>query len=223
MATFEERFLNKLKELGGAEEAITNNAMRAKLGWKPERYDQTKKSLVDKKLITLAQGAGGKVRLTNGAAIAPKPLKVFISYAHVDEVIMLQLLAHLKPITKLGLVDHWYDGKIKPGEKWAAAIKEKLNEADIVLLLVSVDFINSEYCNEVELKDALSRNAQGLTEVIPIIARNCLWHDEAFGELQALPKNGQAITSWADRDDALTDVAKAVRARAKDLMGKKVN
>lgn len=119
----------------------------------------------------------------NAASPSPKPLKAFISYSHADAAIKVDLLKHLTPLSRLGLVEAWHDGEIETGDKWADAIKGNLESADIIILLISVDFINSRYCNQIELTHAMEREANNTTVVIPVIARNCLWQEELFGSL----------------------------------------
>ena len=103
-------------------------------------------------------------------------------------------------------------GALAPGENFAGAIDESLNKADIVLLLVSPDFLASDYCYEIEMKRALARHASGKARVIPVILRPCDWHYTPFGTLQAVPKDAKPITSWADHDEAFLDVVKAIKA-----------
>lgn len=79
------------------------------------------------------------------------------------------------------------------------------------MLLVSADFLSSDYCYDIEMSRALERHASGSARVIPVILRACDWADARFGKLQALPKNAKPVTSWRNMDEALTDVAKGIR------------
>jgi hypothetical protein len=85
-------------------------------------------------------------------------------------------------------------------------------------LLVSIDFINSKYCYEIELEKALDMHGEGRARVIPVILRNCMWQHTSFGKLQAVPKDGKPVTSWPDRDDALTSIAESIRQVAEELL-----
>jgi hypothetical protein len=76
-----------------------------------------------------------------------------------------------------------------------------LEAADIIILMISVDFINSRYCYDVELKRAMERHESGEAKVIPVIARQRIWHHAPFGKLQALPKDAKAVSTWLDRDN----------------------
>lgn len=141
-----------------------------------------------------------------------KPLKVFISYSHKDESFLKELEAHLASLQRKGAIEKWHDRRIGAGTDWKNEIDKHLNEADIVLLLVSSDFINSDYCHDIEMKAALARHAKGETLVIPIIVRVCVWNDVDFAHLQALPKDAKAVKSWTDPDEAWTDIARGIGA-----------
>ena len=97
------------------------------------------------------------------------------------------------------------------GQEWAGAIDEHLNRADVVLLLVSADFLASDYCYDREMTRALERDDAGDARVIPVILRSVDWHGAQFAKLQALPKDARPVTSWPDRDEAFTDVARGIR------------
>ena len=125
-----------------------------------------------------------------------------------------QLVKHLVPLRRLGLVSDWHDGELKPGDTWDKEISRNLERARIVILVISIDFINSEYCYDRELSNAMDRHAKGKTIVVPVIARDCLWKALPFGQLQALPRAGKAIATWEDRDAALAEVAEGIRRLA---------
>jgi len=91
-------------------------------------------------------------------------------------------------------------------------------KSDIVLLLVSIDFINSVYCYDVELEIAMARHEKTQAAVIPVILRECLWQSAPFGKLKAVPKDGQAVVSWNNNDEAFTDVVKNIREVANSLL-----
>ena len=143
---------------------------------------------------------------------ASPPSKLFIIYAREDQPALLELKAHLRPLEKRGDLIVWYDGEILPGQDWDKVIKTQLATADIVLLFISKYFFNSEYIEREELKKALERHGKGETIVVPVIVKPCLWdtHPE-ISTLQVLPKNGKAVSGWADADEAFTDVARGVQ------------
>ncbi len=141
-------------------------------------------------------------------------LDLLISYAHADEELHDQLAKHLKPLEREGVIRPWHDRRITPGREFEGAIDEKLDEAELILLLISPDFVNSEYCWEKEMLRAMERHEAGEARVIPVILRPTDWHRTPFGKLLALPKDGKAITTWENRDQAYLDVAQGVRAAA---------
>ena len=102
---------------------------------------------------------------------ATPPVSLFYSYAHEDEALRDELRGHLKILERRGLLSSWHDREIKPGEDWHAKIDEQLQMADLVLLLVSKDFIESDYIFGNELTVAMQRHQAGFATVVPIIVR----------------------------------------------------
>lgn len=157
---------------------------------------------------------------------APTPVSLFYSYAHEDEALRLELCGHLKILERRKLLAQWHDRQIQPGEEWDRRIANELQTADLVLLLVSKDFIDSDYIFGKELTIAMQRHAAGMATVVPIIVRavNIEAEDaEAFPfmKLQGLPTDMRPVTSWPNRDEAWTDVAKGLRATVKTIHEKK--
>lgn len=142
---------------------------------------------------------------------ALQPIEVFYSYAHADEALRDQLEKHLAVLKRQKVISAWHDRLITAGEDSANEIDQHINSASIILLLVSADFLTSDYCYEIEMTQALGRHKAGETRVIPIILRPCDWQKSPFGKLQALPKDAKPITTWADRDEAFLNVAEAIR------------
>lgn len=136
---------------------------------------------------------------------------VFFSYSHKDEGLRDQLETHLALLKNQGLIDAWYDRRIVAGSDVDDSIFEKLETADIILLLVSSDFLSSTYCYSREMQRAMERHDAEEARVIPVILRHCDWHGAPFGKLMAAPRDGKPVTSWPDRDEALADVAKQIR------------
>ncbi|MEH1967173.1 GUN4 domain-containing protein [Nostoc sp.] len=144
-------------------------------------------------------------------------LQLFFSYSHKDEALRDELANHLSTLARQGVISSWHDRKILPGEEWDHQINDNLNTADIILLLVSSDFIGSNYCWEIEVTTAIERHNTGKARVIPVILRRVDWSDTPFAKLQFLPKNAEAVTSWTNRDEAFTNVAQGIRAAAQQL------
>jgi TIR domain len=130
--------------------------------------------------------------------------EVFVSYAHEDANHLGSLSAQLSLLRRQGLVDLWHDGQILPGTDWRQDISKHLTQANMILLLVSADFLNSDYCWSVELDHALHRSD---AIVVPLIVRPCLWQEAPFAHLQALPTEGRPITTWPNAEEAWLDVA----------------
>lgn len=143
---------------------------------------------------------------------------VFFSYSHRDEGLRDELDKHLAALKHQGLIESWHDRRIEAGEDWSQAIDENLATAEVILLLVSPDFLASEYCYGVELERALERHDAGSARVIPVILRPCAWKDLPLGRLQATPKDGRPVTQYPDRDQAFLEVTQAVK-KAVQAMG----
>jgi tetratricopeptide (TPR) repeat protein len=137
-------------------------------------------------------------------------LNLFISYAHEDEALCKRFLNHLSQLRRSG-VDGWYDRRITGGSEWAGQIDEHLEAAEIILLLVSADFLASEYCFDVEMKRALERHVRGEARVIPVILRPCDWQASPFAKLQALPRNGKPVVDWKTEDHGFLNVVEGLR------------
>jgi internalin A len=147
-------------------------------------------------------------------------VQLFYIYSHKDESLRNELETHLKLLQRQGLLETWYDRRIEAGNDWKEKIDENLERAGIILLLVSADFIASDYCFEREMKRALERQRNGETVVIPIIVRDVNWRIASFAGLQALPRNGQAVTKWTDKDSAWRDVSEGIERVAKEIQKK---
>ncbi len=149
-------------------------------------------------------------------------LKVFFCYAHEDELLLKKIQMQLKPLQRQGLIELWHDREINAGMEWEHEIGKQLNYAQIILLMISPDFMNSEYCYNVEVKQAIERHKRGEARVIPVILRPIHWQAE-FGMLQALPKDGLPVTdsAWHNVDEACFNIAEGVRNVAKELSEKK--
>jgi hypothetical protein len=142
---------------------------------------------------------------------------VFYSYSHKDEALRDQLQTHLSLLKRQGVISNWHDRRISAGREWEGQIDGHLNSARIILLLISADFLASDYCYDIELTRAMERHEAGESRVIPVILRACDWHYATFGKLQAVPKDGEPVTSWQNIDEAFSDVAKGIRAAANEL------
>ncbi|MGA2535404.1 MAG: toll/interleukin-1 receptor domain-containing protein [Terracidiphilus sp.] len=142
---------------------------------------------------------------------------LFFSYSHADEALRDQLEIHLSSLKRRGIISTWHDRRILVGTEFDKDIDQNLDNADVILFLVSPDFIASDYCHEREVKRALQRHSEGNARVIPVILRPCDWHDLEFGSLLATPTDGRAITKWPNSDEAFLDVVKSIKTALQDL------
>jgi YD repeat-containing protein len=144
-------------------------------------------------------------------------ITVFFSYAHHDEALRNELEKHLAMLKRQGVIDTWHDRKIDAGQDVHEEISEYLGKADIILLLVSADFLASDYCYDIEMRRALERHQRGEARIIPIILRPCEWQRAPFGRLVAIPTDGKPITRFSNPDDAFLEVTQAIRKAAEKL------
>ncbi len=144
---------------------------------------------------------------------------VFFSYSHVDEALRDQLEKQLSMLKRQGIIETWHDRRIGAGEEIDKVIDERIDNDDIILLLVSPDFFASDYCYDVEMTRALERHNKRDAIVIPVILRPCDWQRAPFGRLNATPPDGKPVTKWADRDEAFLEVVRAVRDAAARIAG----
>ncbi len=144
-------------------------------------------------------------------------VELFYSYAHRDEKFRNQLEIYLKLLERQKLITSWHDRRITASTEWAGAIDSHLQSAQIILLLVSADFLASDYIYDVELKQAMERHEAGEARIIPIILRPCDWTTSPFSKLQALPKDAKPVTKWANRDEAWANIAAGIRAVIQEI------
>lgn len=140
-----------------------------------------------------------------------QPIQVFCCYAREDQPYLLLLKKYLALLERRGLLTVQADIDVSPGEEWEKKISDYLNTAQMILLLISVDFMASNYCYSKEMKRALERHKAGEACVIPIILRPVNLQGAPFSKLQALPENARPITSWSNQDEAFFNVEKGFR------------
>jgi internalin A len=144
-------------------------------------------------------------------------IKVFLSYSHEDHELKEKLETHLKGLAYRDLIDHdhpWNDRRIMPGEEWYPKIIEELERAEIILLLISSDFIASNFCYKIELPVVMKKHEANNAIVIPILLRDCVHIGHPFSKLQGLPNTAKGkfepVTSWGNQDAALTNVTEGL-------------
>lgn len=144
------------------------------------------------------------------------PVRVFISYARRDEVHRRELDNHLKHLEREGVIEAWSDGLIEPGQEWEASIRERLAAAQIVVLVVSAEFLGSEWCAH-EMAGALERHDAGEARVIPVLLGPCLWKRSPLAKLQMVPRNAVPALTFAHRDEAWSEAAEAIADAAEQI------
>jgi predicted ATPase len=140
----------------------------------------------------------------------PSPLRVFISYSSKDKSLLEDLETHLTSLRRQGAILEWSNRAIIAGQDTQAAVSDNLKQADIILLLVSSDFLASQAAWDHEVTQALKRHDDGKARVIPILLRPVDLTNVPFAHLAPLPTNARPITRWSNRDDAWLDVATAI-------------
>jgi TIR domain-containing protein/zinc ribbon protein len=152
------------------------------------------------------------IRCGSSLSYAAGPITIFYSYSHKDEDLRNELEAHLAPLRRSGLIREWHDRKIVAGQDWDKQISS-YQSAELILFLISADFIKSNYILDIEVKRALERRSAGQAAVVPVILRPVLWQIiPEFGHLQALPEGARAVTDWPSPDLAFVSVCEGIVA-----------
>ena len=140
-----------------------------------------------------------------------KKKKVFLSYAHEDEDMKVQLDQHLSSLKETQMIETWNDREIFGGETWNEVIKKEIKEANIILFLISANFIASEHINTIEIPAAIKKHKNGKARVIPVYLRPCDIEGLPFDNIKGFPKNAQPVTTFENMDVAFTEIAKGIR------------
>ncbi len=148
-----------------------------------------------------------------------QPIKIFLSYSHSDREYKDTLMKHLSLLIRKNQIELWDDEKITAGSNWKDEIEVKLKEADIAVLLISSDFLSSNFINEFEIPRLLEQSKKGETTIIPILVRPVYWQESELSRFQGLPKKGKAISHWLNEDEAwinvVSELAKAIERKQK--------
>jgi tetratricopeptide (TPR) repeat protein len=146
-----------------------------------------------------------------------KTVKLFFCYAREDRALRDELEQHLSLLKRQKHITTWYDREITPGTEWKQEIDTHLDSSHIILLLVSRDFLASDYCYGIEMKRAMERHEAGTARVIPIILRPVHWEGAPFSHLQVLPTDALPVTQWPDHELAFLDITKNIQKTVKEL------
>lgn len=150
------------------------------------------------------------------------PVTIFFCYARKDKALLNELKTHLRPLQRQGIIEVWDDGAISAGTEWEQEIAKHLDAAQVILLLVSPDFMNSDYCYSVEMKRAIERHERKEAHIIPVIVDHVYWQIDPLSKLQALPTDGKPVmsNSWQSLNEALFDVTVGIHKVVQQLTQK---
>src|SRR5579859_4854737 len=139
------------------------------------------------------------------------PIHIFYSYAQEDESQVNKLEKHLSVSKWQEHIITWHKRNISPGRESSSITNINLNTADIILLIVSADFLASAYHYGKEMQHALQRHEEGTACVVPILLRSVDWENAPFSKLQALPSNGISVSEWPLQEAAFVDIVQGIR------------
>jgi hypothetical protein len=142
---------------------------------------------------------------------SPHRAMVFVSYSHLDDKFREELDFQLTILKNKGYLDWWADKRLVPGDEWQKEILDRLEKADIILLLVSSYFLASQFCWGVELAKAIKRHDEGTARVVPIFVRECVPEETPIEKLHGVPMKDRPISNWKDRHKAWANVATGIQ------------
>ena len=203
----------KLAELSnGIDEKILNSRIYESLGWDRKKFLNVRDKLCSNNILTYE---GHYTKFVDFLKFGkPQPAHtLFISYAHQDEDDKDELLKHLTPLARANMIETWHDRKMKPGDKIDKEISENLLKCNVILLMISADFLNSEYCYSIEMMQAIERDHSGTAIVIPILLRHCYWQEAPFRSLLFATKDAKPVSDYRTKDEAFTEIVKGVASR----------
>lgn len=153
------------------------------------------------------------MRIGDTGVVAPTPITALLFYSYAPEDVSLyhELEEHLSLVHRQ--VEFWHQGKTLAGTDATQTADKYLNEATVLILLVSSTYLSSERLYREQLR-AMERHRADQARVVPIIVRPCDWALAEFASLAVLPEGGTAVTSWSNKDEAWTAVARGLRAIA---------
>ncbi len=146
-----------------------------------------------------------------------KIIRVFCSFADEDQPLQKKLEKQLKSLERQGQVFVWDKHKVHPGQEQKREIENQLKEADLILLLISQNFISSDDCYGIELGKALRRYADGKARIVPILLRPCTWNGLRFSTFQVLPRNEKPVTLWSKQDVAFQQIVQEIETIVREI------
>src|SRR5579859_2743943 len=148
---------------------------------------------------------------------AQRPIDIFISYAKADKDWCGRLTKRLANLRNQGMIRDWHDGDIVAGSEWKKESQKHLEGAQIILLLISPDYLASDFCYGVQMKHAIERHQKGTACVVPLLLRPTDVEGAPFAELAMLPSNGKPVSLWTNTDAAFQEIIKGIRVAIKAL------
>ena len=145
------------------------------------------------------------------ASLTTSPKRIFFSYSKHDKDKLDSLRKFLDPLKRQNKIALWDDRNLLPGEEWDKGIRNELEESDIILLMVSANFLATDYVWDVEIKRAMERHEVGSARVVPVILDYCVWEDLPFGKINGLPSKGKPVADYESESKAWTEVVKALK------------
>ena len=147
-------------------------------------------------------------------------VRVFFSYSHNDKTYRDELEKHLAVLKRDSLIEPWHDRMILAGSDLGNEIDQKLTESNLILLLISPDFIDSDYCYSLEMEKALEMQSQGIARVIPIILDHCDWKNTPLKDLLACPIDGKPISDYPNPNKAFNEITDEIRRVIQQITSK---
>jgi hypothetical protein len=147
-------------------------------------------------------------------------IKVFFVYSHNDETYRNELEKHLAILKRDGLIETWHDRRILAGADLDKEIDQNLVESNLILLMVSPDFLASDYCYSKEMQKALKMKSDGVANVIPIILEHCDWKNTPLKNLLACPQDGKPISEYPNPNKAFNEITNEIRRVITEISGK---
>lgn len=149
--------------------------------------------------------------------------KLFVSYSRKDSEFLEDFKTHIAGLKRNNLIEEWTDQQINPGDVWEKTLKLELETADIIIFLVSSDFIASDYIHDIEVTKAIERHNKSEVIIVPIIIRPCDFQSTQLNIFQALPKNVEPVSKWEDKDEAWLNVVEGIKKIIKGFKKKPPN
>jgi predicted helicase len=143
--------------------------------------------------------------------MASDPIRLVYIYAPEDRPLLEDLEKHLAPLQRQGLITTWHGGKLLPGSDRQRERERRLEQAQIVLLLISPDLLATDDCYDATMQRTLERQRRGTLHLVPVLLRPVNWQGTPFAHLEPLPSNAQPVTLWKNRDAAFADVVGGLR------------